>query len=413
LSDWCPQIVKIVNVRKHEGADALAIVTTSVGDYPIITKLGEYNIGDLAVYVPIDTIVPDTEQFHFLSPLQYEAREDSEGTVTRQAIGRKYEVGNVPENYRIIKAKRLRGEYSQGMLIPIDWDKHIVSDTGSAEEYNFIVRGYQNDPDFVGMPVDNLYGFFKWEEIEEEASDAAGKGNKKKSYAQNDKKPEGWSIPYYDIDSIRKFITELQDGEEVVLTEKIHGANAGYSHDGDNLWVKSRNYYKRGEYEIPIRNPETGEVIGTQVVQSTDQWWVAARAIGLEKKLAKYPGLVFFGECYGQVKGFRYDAQIVNGELVPRLRFFDIWDTKTMRYLDYDDRLTILLELGLDPVPELYRGVWTSREEMYKYAEGKTTLGGKHVREGFVLNTIKERYSEKMKSRVQIKLVGEGYNLQK
>lgn len=412
MSDWNPQIVRIEKSEKHPGADALSIVTTSVGDYPIITKLNEYEPGDLAVYVPIDTIVPDTKQFHFLSPLKYEEYDDGNGNVARRPIGHRYEVGNVPENYRIIKAKRLRGSYSQGMLIPIDWDKHILSEVASSLEYRGIIAAYTSDPNFVGTSVGTSYGFIKWEEEEEEASDPSDKANKKKVRTQAEKRPEGWSIPYYDIESIRKFVASLEEGEEIVLTEKIHGANAGFAHDSSKLWVKSRNFYKRGDIPVPIRD-ESGTIVGEQIVESTDQWWEVARRIKLEEKLVLYPGLVFFGELYGQVKGFRYDAEIVNGRLNPRIRFFDIWDTKTMRYLDYDDHCVVCCDLGLDMAPELYRGPWLGKEKMYPFAEGKTTLGGKHVREGFVLRTAKERFCERLGGRMQVKLVGEGYNLQK
>jgi hypothetical protein len=96
-----------------------------------------------------------------------------------------------------------------------------------------------------------------------------------------------------------------------------------------------------------------------------------------------------------------------------KVRFFDVWDTKKLRYLNYDDRVKVILEAGLDPVPELYRGLWLGRDQMYPYAEGLTTLGGRHIREGWVLNTLTERYEPKLDSRMQVKLVGEGYNLQK
>jgi hypothetical protein len=123
--------------------------------------------------------------------------------------------------------------------------------------------------------------------------------------------------------------------------------------------------------------------------------------------------LVFFGEVAGQVKGFRYDSKVVEGRLEPVLYFFDIWDIKSQKYLDYDDRLAILRELGLPSAPELYRGPWLGKEKMYPYAEGKTTTKGGHVREGFVLVPVKERFEPKLGGRMQIKLVGEGYNLQK
>ncbi len=123
--------------------------------------------------------------------------------------------------------------------------------------------------------------------------------------------------------------------------------------------------------------------------------------------------MVFFGEMYGAVKGFRYDCEIINGAMHTKIRFFDIWDVKQMRYLDYDEFVAMVKEAGLDLMPELYRGTWQGKEVMYPYAEGMTTLGGKHIREGFVLRTAKERYEERLNSRMQVKLVGEGYNLQK
>ncbi len=144
-----------------------------------------------------------------------------------------------------------------------------------------------------------------------------------------------------------------------------------------------------------------------------DPWWDIAIRYDLTTKLAAFPNLVFFGEMYGSVKGFRYDCEIVAGAMHNKIRFFDVWDVKTGRYLDYDPFVATVQAAGLDLMPELYRGVWQGKDLMYPYAEGKTTLGGKHIREGFVLRTAKERFEPRLNSRMQVKLVGEGYNLQK
>lgn len=375
MSDWQPQIVRIEKVEKHPDADALDIATV-LGDYPVITKRGEYNVGDVAAYIPIDSIVPDTEQFYFLCPKAYEKYEDDQGQMQQRQLGPKYPVGGVPEKYRIIKAKKIRGIYSQGMIIPPP--PPVIIDN------HFFPVGYN-----IGDSIVDIVGLKKWEEQEEENLP----GLKKTRGTNAEKAPQGWAIPHYDIDGIRKYIACLQDGEEIVLTEKIHGSNAGFSHDGTRLWVKSRNFYKKQDED--------------------DMWWDIALRYDLATKLALHPGLVFFGEVYGQVKGFRYDTVIAEGRLMTKIRFFDVWDTKKMRYLDYDDRVSVLTELGLDSVPELYRGPWLGKEKMYPFAEGLTTLGGKHIREGWVLNTLKERYESRLDSRMQVKLVGEAYNLQK
>ena len=369
MSDWQPQVVQIEKVEHHKDADSLDVVTV-LGDYPVVVKRDEYNMGDLAGYIPIDSIVPDTYYFHFLCPKLYEKQPDG----TQIQIGPKYPVGSVPEKYRIIKAKKIRGTYSQGMLVQLKV-------LGNFDDSDPMFAGPYPVP---GMSIVDFLGLKKWEEPEEE-----NVPNVKKGKGINaEKSPQGWAIPHYDIDAVRKYIEALQPDEQIVLTEKIHGSNAAFTHDGTRLWSKSRNYYKK-------MDPE-------------DMWWDIAIRYDLENKLAQIPGLVIFGEIYGQVKGFKYDCTTET-----RIRFFDVWDLKKMRYLDYDDRVKVLTDAGLDTVPELYRGPWLGKEQMYPFAEGLTTLGGKHIREGWVLNTLHERYESRLDSRMQVKLVGEGYNLQK
>jgi len=378
LSDWQPQIVKIETVKHHPDADALDVATV-LGDYPVIVKRDEYKVGDLAGYIPIDSIVPDTEQFYFLCPKLYEKHED--GTQTQ--LGPKYQVGQVPEKYRIIKAKKIRGVYSQGMLVP------FLEEWRMPEAFRHMLDGVPlYNHEMIGQSIVDLIGLKKWEESEEENLPGL-----KKTGTNAEKPPQGWAMPHYDVDGIRKYVECLQPNEEIVLTEKIHGSNGGFCHDGTRLWVKSRNFYKKQDED--------------------DMWWDIALRYDLATKLAQFTNLVWYGEVYGQVKGFRYDSIIEGGRLLSRVRFFDIWDVKNMRYLDYDDFVVMVKAAGLEQAPELYRGPWKSKEEMYPYAEGTSTLNPKHVREGWVLRTVKERYEPKLDSRMQVKLVGEGYNLKK
>ncbi len=374
MSDWKPQIVKIEKVEHHPDADALDIVHI-LGDYPIIAKRNEYKVGDLAGYIPIDTIVPDVPYFHFLCPKNYVKYEENGETKQRQD-GSKYPVGSVPEKYRIIKAKKIRGTYSQGMLL----DSKTIAQWIIWVDYTTVTE----DLDLV-----TFLGLKKWEEPEEENLP----GLKRSRGTNAEKSPVGWSIPHYDIDGIRKYTECLQPNEQIVLTEKIHGSNAAFSHDGERLWSKSRNFFKK-------QDPD-------------DMWWDVAIRYDLETKLSKFPHMVFFGEIVGQVKGFRYDSTIEDGRLLTTVHFFDVWDIQRLRYLDYDDRVAMIKVAGLSPVPELYRGPWLGKEHAYQYAEGQSTLNHKHIREGAVLVPLKERYEPRLDSRLQLKIVGEGYNLQK
>lgn len=397
MSDWQPQVVRIEKVENHPNADALDIATV-LSDYPVIVKRGEYKVDDFAGYIPIDSIVPDADPFYFLCPKAYE-RYEEDGEVKQRQIGNKYELGQVPEKYRVIKAKKIRNIYSQGMIVKLlPWivkraeilsTQDIVAVGGSSEPIQGTHSTMLLSFPELGDSIIDLIGLKKLEEVEEDNIPNA----KRIKGGNAEKAPQGWAIPHYDIDGLRKYLACLLPDEEVVLTEKLHGSNAAFCHDGTKLWVKSRNFYKR--------------------MDSDDPWWDIAIRYGLEEKLAKFPMKVFFGELYGQVKGFRYDCEIIDGQMHSKIRFFDVWDTDTMRYLDYDPFIATVTEVDLPLVPELYKGLWKGKDEMYQFAEGQTTLGGKHIREGFVLRTIKERFEPKLNSRMQVKLVGEGYNLQK
>lgn len=223
---------------------------------------------------------------------------------------------------------------------------------------------------------------------------------------------EGWlppqeSVPYKDplvqqeIKSIEKidgskFVRwdiETETSNYFARNMLVHNSNASYCYDGEKLWQKSRNFYKKPDPDDP--------------------WVDIAIRYNLEEKLSKYPGLAFFGEMIGLQKGFRYDCEIIDSKLYTKIKFFDIYDTKAHRYLDYDDFVRITDELELERCPELYRGPLISKEEVYAYAEGKSMLNDKHIREGIVIKTVKERYEPKLDSRMMIKLIGEGYSLQK
>jgi len=92
------------------------------------------------------------------------------------------------------------------------------------------------------------------------------------------------------------------------------------------------------------------------------------------------------------------------------LALFDILDLGVRRWLDYDDFETLAKKLGVPAVPVLYRGPWS--KEVLRHAEGRTLLGGDHVREGVVIRPVKERFDERIQ-RVILKYHGEGYLLRK
>jgi hypothetical protein len=67
--------------------------------------------------------------------------------------------------------------------------------------------------------------------------------------------------------------------------------------------------------------------------------------------------------------------------------------------------------MEIPTVPVLYSGPWN--KELVSLAEGPTTINNAgHVREGFVIKTVKESWSPVVHRRI-LKYVGTGYLLRK
>ena len=318
MSEFKIEVSQVRNVQKHPNADTLSIA--DVNGYPVIFRTGDYEEGQFAVYVPVDSVVPDLPEWAFLS------------------------------GHRRIKARKLRGVFSMGLLskpLP-EW--------------------------ILGQDVRTEMGIEKWEpEIDLNMP------------IENEVDP-GFLPVFTDIEGLRRHQTVLVPGEEAVLTEKIHGANARFVCRDGRLWVGSHKNIKRRD--------------------ETNMWWRLAIALGLEEKLARIPGTAIYGEAYGQVQDLKYGTP--SGV---KLILFDALDTGTRKYHDYDDFRHVAELLELPVVPELYRGPWSP--DLISYAEGKTTMpGADHVREGFVVRPIKERWDHKC-GRVILKMLGEGYLLRK
>jgi RNA ligase (TIGR02306 family) len=322
MSEFYVKVVEIEKVENHPNADRLDILTVLNG-YPVIAKRDEYKVGNKAVYVSVDALVPVQDaRWSFLTD-------------------------SLTKEYQRIKAKRLRGVFSMGILTAAndDWE--------------------------VGQDVQELLNIKKWEpEVD--------------SLSTGGLSVVGPSVPVYDLEGLRKFQWSIPENEEVVLTEKIHGANARFLVDSEGvLWVGSRTQFKK---EDP-----------------NNMWWKVAEKYNLKEKLSKYPGYTFYGEVYGQVQDLKYGA--TQGEAFFRL--FDVWLGNT--WADYDSMLKLASELELQTVPELYRGPWSST--LLSHAEGNSTLAN-HVREGFVLSSVTEKWNGKG-GRLKYKMVGEGYHLRK
>lgn len=354
MSEWQAEVVKIEEIKNHPNADKLEIAVV-LGDYPVIVRKGEYKVGDLASYIPIDTILDKNKPvFDFL-------------------------------NNNRIRAKRLRGIYSQGLL---------VEAPNGFKEGDSVVEFFELKKHVY---PEEAYDLSLLPKEEQEKFYFPDRTIITKGYSgNNEKPPKGWSPPYYDLDSVRKYGKYFVDCEEVVITEKLDGENLFIRYDGDKVYVKSRNHFKK---EDP-----------------TDRWWGPVLRLGLNDKVKSRKDLGFFGEVYGRVRPFFYDCKLNGSSVEPNIRMFDIFNFKTGMFLDYDDMVKVANELEIALAPELYRGPWKKDKSLYALAEKDSLLKptikkATRIMEGFVVRPVKERVDKF--GRMVLKLKSERYNLTK
>ena len=325
MSTFACEVVPIRNLRPHPNADTLSIVDVLDG-FPCIVRTEEWARRDRGVYIPVDAVVPDAPEFAFLG------------------------------GHRRIKAKKLRGIFSMGLLV------EAREGWGIGDDVTALLGVTKHDPD----------------QFTERGSLSTG--------GDDAPAPPCLAPAYTDIESLRRYRHVLAPGEPIIATEKIHGANARYLiHDGA-LHCGSRTRWKR-EDERSI-------------------WWRAARQAEMAERLPA--GFVFYGEVYGQVQDLRYGAS--GGEV--RFRAFDVLEVVSGHYLDHVEAMRVCFEAGLEVAPVLYAGPYNF-DALADIAERDSIVDGcGGIREGVVVRPIAERFHERV-GRVIFKLHSQRYLLRK
>lgn len=359
MTEFHVEVVRIGKVEKHPNADSLSITKVHDG-YPVIFKTGEFKEDELAVYIPVDAVVPDTPEWAWLAPAGAALREKD----------------------RRIKAKRLRGIFSMGLLTKAPPGAKLGQDV--AEQLGIT----KWDPD-----VDHRTPHQKPKAVEPWYVRLWQYFFGSKDPTRPVQAPKLKYLPgVYDIEPYRKYGKSwFNPGELLVVTEKIHGQNASFVHDGKKLHIKSRTRWRRND---PNEEGNT--------------WAQVAQRYGLEEKLAQFPGIILFGETYGNNADMRYGVD--KSKEGDRFIAFDAFDSNTGKWLSHYQFHDLCNKLNILTAPTLRYVTWSAGtfEQLFALAEGPTTLNDKHTREGFVIKPVHERQINGGQ-RVILKLAGEGY----
>ena len=301
-------IRKIDNIEPIDGADAIEVAT--VGGWKVVVKKNEFKVGDLAVYVEIDSWIP-TELAPFLS----------KGKEPREFEGVKGER---------LRTAKLRGQLSQGLLLPYTTLGRIAGE---------------------GEDVSEELNIKKWERPMPAQLASMAKGNFPTQIPKTDQERAQ--------NLVREIVAANEAGTKFEITEKLEGSSMTVYRIQGEFGVCSRNMNLKEVAGNSFWDVARAEDIEAKMI-AADEFWdfaIQGELIG--------PGIQ--GNIYNLSKlEFRvfdvYDIQ-AGAYLDPAARRVLISDMGLKHVPILASHASLYDTLGITDIPQLL-----------KFAEGKSVL---------------------------------------
>lgn len=339
----------ILDVQPHNNAERLEVAT--VYGFQVIVSKGRYKVGDKAVYIPIDSILPEKLEKKIFP-------EDSKVKLSGSRV-------------RQIK---LRGLASQGMLIdPKDIaDLTDVSKLKDEQDLKTIlgVKKYQPPVRAVNL-------------------NAGQKG-------QRNKKHENPLFHKYNgLDSIKWLPNKFGEETQVVIQEKLHGTNARAS-----IMPYATTTLKKKILQLLRLAPKFENCYGSNNVEisakTTYNGFYGEDVYGsVFSKLDVFNKIKFGEAVYGEIigpgiqKGYSYGL---------KEHAFILFDVKVLqadgsqKWLNPSEVKKFAEERGFTYVPVVYEGPF-NKELAYSLTKGPSVFcPAEKIREGIVIKSA-ENYS--------------------
>lgn len=302
----------VSSISPIPGADMIEVAT--VDGWKVVVKKGEFIAGDKAIYFEVDSFLPVEPEYEFLRKSSFRTHGIS---------------GN--DGFRL-RTMRLRGQISQGLLLPL--------------------RGEMSDV-AVGADVTAMLGVTKWEVPipTQIAGDIDG--------------PFPSFIPKTDEERIQNLSADFDLFKRLrwVWTEKVDGSSITFYKDNGKFGVCSRNW------SIKESDSHAG--------------WNIAKEMNLPERLPD--GYAIQGELLGpKVQGNRYKWKKAG------ILFFSAYDIRLGKY-SLNALNSLIDELQISVVPQIGNGglPCDSIDGLIKCADGKSLLADTD-REGLVFRCYGE-----------------------
>lgn len=339
----------ILNVQPHNNAERLEVAT--VYGFQVIVSKGRYKVGDKAIYIPIDSILPEKLEKKIFP-------EDSK----------------VKLNNSRVRQIKLRGLASQGMLI----------DPRDLEEF-LDVSKLKDEQD-----LKSLLGVKKYQPpVRSSNLNAGPKGTR------NKKNENPLFHKYNGLDNIKWLPNKFTEETQVVIQEKLHGTNARAS-----IMPYAANTLKKKILQLLRLAPKFENCYGSNNVE------ISAKAT-----YAGFYGEDVYGSVFSKLDVFSKlkQGEAVYGEIIgPGIQkgysyglkehAFVLFDVKVLqadgsqKWLNPSEVKKFAEERGFTYVTVLYEGPF-NKDLAYSLTRGPSVFCPQEkVREGIVIKSA-ENYS--------------------
>lgn len=379
-------IQKISKIEPIPNADAIEVCSMENLGWKVVAKKNTLKVGDLVVYFEIDSALPIDPRFEFLRKTSYRAWKLN-GAVEKECFR--------------LKTIKLRGQISQGLIIPLT-DFPEITKTN------------------IGTDVTAILKVEHFDELKEKYIALASGG-----LGEVVGKSFPWYISRTDETRLQNLLKHFEDKRDVHYTAEVKADGTSltcfyvdekFSKDrfgicnrnnllkkvGTDRWgtfvdsLKGFSYVKTfAHFKANVLRTINALIFGYEKTK----YHKIVEELGLEIKLKDYfektkRNLAFQGELVGpKINGNR------DRYTEYHLLLFNIYDIDNSKYLGQAERHEIAKELQLEEVTVLEYdfvpfNTMTTLDDFLNYVKGKTPRGNE--REGVVFKAIDGSHSFKV-----------------
>lgn len=333
-----------------QNADKIEVA--KVLGWECIVQKGEFKIGDKVIYIEIDSIMPETPEYEFLKSKKYR-----------------------------IKTIKLKGQISQGLVIPIpsymnlqncEIGKDVTDELGITKYFS----------------LDEKREINQYKKLKQIETNRLRKFVKKYFWLRKlflSKKKE--KFPYWVNKADEERIQNIPDvlekfgNKPVYITEKIDGQSVTYTSKRVpifNGWL-GKILPKRIEFLVCSRN--------FIVTDKNSDYWKTAKMYKLDELLQLFPYLTIQAEQIGpKIQSNKYNLKTLE------IRIFNIIDHEKKYHYTYKQMEQFCKQYNLPMVPLLsyFNSLNNFKDlnELIEYSKGNSLEENNNIREGIVVRCI-------------------------